>query len=142
MCKTLIFENTRWSQIQQQVPHPQYYCVITQYMTQLNTQKLAQWVRSQYSGDGGGGASIPKSKINMRLASEHVSADLTGFERNGVAPLGMRCGSSSVPVVVERGVTELKPGTCILGGGDVDWKVEVSVRQLIETLNAHTIDLQ
>ncbi len=58
---------------------------MVQYIDKINSQKLNNFVQTEL-----GGGKLGRKKYNFRLAPEDIAAELTGFIRNGVSPLGMR----------------------------------------------------
>ena len=130
LCKSIIFENTHLPQGNCQ--EPRYFCVIVQYVSKLNSQKLTQFIRSSLKDP------LPKKYYNLRLAPEHISHELTGFMRNGVSPFGMQ---TPIPVIVDSGVADLKPAVLYLGAGLPEWKVCVRFDDLVSGLGAHVADL-
>ncbi|KAI8926166.1 hypothetical protein BC831DRAFT_243841 [Entophlyctis helioformis] len=135
LCKSVVFENTRWTGTPSSSPfdttNPRYLTVIVQYTDKLNSAALNNFV-SSLSGMGGGRLGAPtvaKKRINMRVTGEDVAGELTGFEKNGVCPVGMR--ERAMPVVVTRNVASVD-GVVWLGAGHVDWKVALPVRTLMK----------
>jgi prolyl-tRNA editing enzyme YbaK/EbsC (Cys-tRNA(Pro) deacylase) len=83
LCKTVVFENTHCSVNDTSDPYnSRYYCVITQYVASVNTQKLMNYVRSLKD------KKISKKYYKFRLAEANDSLRLTGFANNGVSPIG------------------------------------------------------
>ena len=68
------------------------------------------------------------------VASAADNARLTGYGHGAVSPLGMREGAD-VPVVFPR-EAEKEVGFVWMGGGHVDLKLGVSVRELREKAGA------
>jgi prolyl-tRNA editing enzyme YbaK/EbsC (Cys-tRNA(Pro) deacylase) len=65
----------------------------------MNTQKLMQVVRTQFS--------LSKKQLNLRVADELKAAELTGFPRQGVSPIGMLV---SMPIYLAERVATLQVG--------------------------------
>jgi prolyl-tRNA editing enzyme YbaK/EbsC (Cys-tRNA(Pro) deacylase) len=121
----VIFENsaagaTVVGDLSQPLSRQKYVAVLVPYAYRLRLDALAKFV--------GGGASL-------KLAD---GADaLTGFGFNGMTPVGSR---TPIPLVVSRPVLlggsaaspSPSPFPCVwLGGGDVDLKLRLFVRQLL-----------
>ncbi|CAG8465444.1 17064_t:CDS:2, partial [Acaulospora morrowiae] len=119
LCKSVIFENTRCPHETIDDPlNSRYYCVIVQYVGSINTQKLMNYVRSLKN------KSISKKNYNFRVADAEKSFQLTGFDNNGVSPIGM---NQDIPIILTKSITELHPPVLYLGAGHVDWKLGLPV---------------
>ncbi|GAA5815229.1 hypothetical protein MFLAVUS_008735 [Mucor flavus] len=110
MCKSVILENTRCTHGDISDPlYSRYYCVITQYVTPVNTQKLLNFCRSLKNKE------ISKKFYNYRLAdpdtSKTVSHKLTGYKKGGVCPVGMK---EPIPIILAESITKLKATWCYL----------------------------
>ncbi|CAG8533063.1 2167_t:CDS:2, partial [Gigaspora rosea] len=133
LCKSVIFENTRC--IHDNIDDPlnsKYYCVIVQYVGSINTQKLMNFVRGLKN------KSISKKNYNFRVADAEKSIELTGFENNGVSPIGM---NQKLPIIVAKSITELKPAVFYLGAGHVDWKLALPIKNFIDVTRCLITDL-
>ncbi|KAG0370974.1 hypothetical protein BGZ54_002121 [Gamsiella multidivaricata] len=121
LCKTLVFENTKWKQDETKVVDAdRYWCVIVQYEGSVNITKLEKAVRERT------GAS--RKGMHLRIAPAEKSHELTGFTNNAVSP------------VVSSVITELSPPLLYLGAGHVDWKIALPVQSFVEKWNASVID--
>ncbi|CAG8481275.1 10278_t:CDS:2 [Paraglomus brasilianum] len=128
LCKSIIFENTRCPHESIDDPlNSKYYCVIVQYVGAVNTQKLMNYVRSLKNKE------ISKKNYNFRKSYE-----LTGFENNGVSPIGMR---QPIPVILSKSITEIRPSVFYMGGGHVDWKLAMPTDAFIKATNCFIADL-
>ncbi|KAG4085405.1 YbaK/ProRS associated domain-containing protein [Neocallimastix lanati (nom. inval.)] len=133
MCKTVVMENTRCSVNDMKDPlNSKYYAVCVQYTSKLNTQKLMNFVRSLKN------KTISKKHYNFRLASPEKSAELTGFDKNGVCPIGT---VEKIPVIITEEMAKLDPPIFYLGAGDVDWKWRISIDAFIKATNCWVVDL-
>ncbi|KAG2171461.1 hypothetical protein INT43_009122 [Umbelopsis isabellina] len=133
LCKSVVFENTRCEHNNFTDPlNSKYYCVITQYIAPINTAKMVDSVRELSNN------AISKKKYNFRLTSPENSLALTGFDNNGVSPIGMK---ENIPIILSKAVTELKPAIMFLGAGDVDWKIAVPIEQFIKQTHCLVMDL-
>ncbi|KAG0289215.1 hypothetical protein BGZ98_003933, partial [Dissophora globulifera] len=80
LCKTLVFENTKWKQDESKaVDADRYWCVIVQYEGAVNITKLEKAVREKT------GAS--RKATHLRIAPAEKSYELTGFITNAVSPV-------------------------------------------------------
>ncbi|KAI8874647.1 hypothetical protein K501DRAFT_204284, partial [Backusella circina FSU 941] len=96
MCKSVILENTRCTHNEISDPlYSRYYC----YITPVNTQKLLNYARGLKNKD------ISKKNYNFRLADPEISLQMTGFEKGGVSPIGMK---DPIPVILAESVTKLE----------------------------------
>ncbi|KAI7899908.1 uncharacterized protein BX663DRAFT_545376 [Cokeromyces recurvatus] len=133
MCKSVILENTRCTHEDISDPlYSRYYCVITQYVKPVNTQKLLNYCRAMKNKE------ISKKYYNYRLADQEVSLKLTGFEKGGVSPIGMK---EPIPIILAESITKLKPAVMYLGAGHIDWKLGIPVDTFIEKTQCFIADL-
>jgi prolyl-tRNA editing enzyme YbaK/EbsC (Cys-tRNA(Pro) deacylase) len=139
LCKTLLFENTKWKPLEGQPitevlrpEHPKYVLVVIQYTDKMSTKKLNMYMR-QLSG------MVQSSKVfNMRIAPEEVAQQLTGFGKNGVSPIGI---TSDILVLVTEKITRLEPRILFLGAGHVDWKIGLPVELLLKATRSDVVDV-
>ncbi|KAG9299597.1 hypothetical protein G9A89_020768 [Geosiphon pyriformis] len=134
LCKCVIFENTRYIQNNTEDPtNSKYYCVIVQYITSINTQKLANFVRSLSQKQ------FSKKQFNFRLASKKKTMELTGFGSNGVSPIGM---TFPIPIIMTNSITtDLQPRIFYLGAGHQDWKIALSIDDFLKKTHCYVTDL-
>ncbi|KAI8078650.1 uncharacterized protein BX664DRAFT_342401 [Halteromyces radiatus] len=124
MCKSLIMENTRCTHTEISDPlYSRFYCIITRYDSPVNTQVLMNYVRGLTN------KTISKKNYNFRLADAKVSLELTGFQKGGVCPIGMK---SAIPLIMSECVTRLNPPVMYLGAGHIDWKLGIPVQEFID----------
>lgn len=137
LCKTIIFENTKYrprTGIDELDPrYSQYYCVVVQYTTKLDNTKLNNFVRGLLD------PRLPSGHYNLRLTSEEQCLQLTGFLNGGVSPIGLL--KSNVPVIVSSEMTLLQPKLAVIGGGHVDWKLVIGIDELMVITKCMTADL-
>ncbi|KAJ3402515.1 hypothetical protein HDU80_005022 [Chytriomyces hyalinus] len=134
LCKTLFFENTRFTGNSGDILDPQnskYYAVIVQYVGKLNSAKLTNFVRALSNGT--------KKNFNLRVASEAESDEFTGYKSGGVTPFGM---ARNVPVIVSKAILDLRPPVLFLGAGHADWKVAVPVQEYLKASKSFVVDLE
>eukprot|EP01092_Planopodium_desertum_P013598 TRINITY_DN6639_c0_g1_i1.p1 TRINITY_DN6639_c0_g1~~TRINITY_DN6639_c0_g1_i1.p1 ORF type:complete len:110 (-),score=4.40 TRINITY_DN6639_c0_g1_i1:32-361(-) len=94
----------------------------------MNSQKVFNFVR--------GMSKLGRKKYKFRLAKPADNARLTGYEHNAVTPIGLK---SEVPIILSDKI--LKNDTMWLGGGEVDLKWNVNVRQFVEKLGSFVGDI-
>ncbi|KAI9141526.1 hypothetical protein BKA69DRAFT_1124838 [Paraphysoderma sedebokerense] len=156
LCKSIIFENTRCTNdnsdgipyynyqhmfsptlnlnaINVDPSNSKYYCVITQYVAKLNTEKLLKFVRRLKNNE------ISKKNYNFRVTAAETSLRITGYDNNAVSPFGML---TDIPIIITESIAKLKPGIFFLGAGHVDWKVGLPVKEFIQVTGCYIADLE
>jgi len=108
-----------------------FYAVIIQYTSKCNTEKLLRLVRSWTPGSR-------RADYNFQLCPEEEAEELTGYRRNGVAPVGMK---QAIPVIVSHRIASLSPCFLWLGGGHPDIKLGCSVTELVKATGARVEDV-
>ncbi|KAL4853830.1 hypothetical protein ACK3TF_005207 [Chlorella vulgaris] len=134
LCKSIVLTNTRAHPSVTDCSDPlnsKYYLVIVQYTARLHTQKLMAFVKSLSGGR------VAAKYFNMRLAPPEVSDELTGFEHNGVSPIGLR---TRLPIILSHRVAQLHPDTFFMGAGEVDLKVGLSAADFIAAYQPFVTD--
>ena len=63
---------------------------------------------------------ISKKHYNFRVADGEKSVQLTGFENNGVSPIGM---TFQIPIILTSTITDLQPLVFYLGAGHIDLEI-------------------
>ncbi|XP_044486153.1 uncharacterized protein LOC123211466 [Mangifera indica] len=125
LCKSIVLVNT-------QAPpnvvdcsdrnNSKYYVVVVQYTARFNAETVKNFLYSLNNGK------ISKKKFNLRLTPEETSANLTGYEHNGVTCIGMR---TDIPVILDEAIVKLNPDFFWLGGGDIDLKLGIKTSEFI-----------
>ncbi|KAL0237970.1 hypothetical protein GEMRC1_012444 [Eukaryota sp. GEM-RC1] len=119
LCKTLLMTNTRCINDDcSNKNNSKYYAVVVQYTEKLNSALFHEFLKSL---PGNEGLSTIKH-FNLRLISDEEAYQLTGYQYNAVAPFGLTCGSSGIPVIVAKSVMDLV-GEVFVGAGEVDVKL-------------------
>ncbi|TPX40375.1 proline---tRNA ligase [Synchytrium endobioticum] len=133
LCKSVIMENTHFTQTDP--TNSKYYCVIVQYVSKLNTQKLINFVygMNQNKPD----RKLSKKDFNLRVADESMTMEITGHTQNGVSPIGMKV---QLPIILSGGVTILQPPVFYMGGGHIDWKLALPVHEFIHATKCFVVD--
>ncbi|KAL0143856.1 YbaK/aminoacyl-tRNA synthetase-associated domain-containing protein [Mucor lusitanicus] len=133
MCKSVVMENTRCTHEDISDPnYSRYYCVITQYVKPVNTQKMLNFCRGLKNKE------ISKKYYNFRLADPEVSLQLTGYKKGGVCPVGMK---QPIPIILAESITKLEPSVIYLGAGHIDWKLGIPVDTFIDSTKCFVADL-
>jgi hypothetical protein len=76
--------------------------------------------------------SLSKSKVNMRVVAEDVSVELSGFGKNGVSPVGMK---TPLPIILAESIVTDLDDFFWVGGGEVDLKLGMSVKEFVDAYN-------
>ncbi|GJJ75940.1 hypothetical protein EMPS_08298 [Entomortierella parvispora] len=130
LCKSLVFENTKWKQDESKpVDADRYWCVLVQYEGSVNITKLEKAVRERTGSSRKG--------MHLRIAPAEKSLELTGFTNNGVSPVGM---ATDLPILISSRIAELSPAIFYLGAGHVDWKIALPTQEFVEKWGASVID--
>ncbi|KAF8944192.1 hypothetical protein BGZ47_004553 [Haplosporangium gracile] len=130
LCKTLIFENTKYKQDESKpLDEDRYWCIIVQYEGAVNITKLEKAVREK--------TGATRKATHMRIAPADKSLELTGFKQGGVCPVGMR---TDLPILVSKELAELSPRMFYLGAGHLDWKIAVPFEGFVEKWNTRVVD--
>ena len=121
MTKSIIFENTSWVKDEVECSkndktNAQYYLVVVQYQAKLDTDLLVDLIHTLRPPT----SRLPRKRFHFRLAPEHVSDTLSGFQHNGVSPFGMH---QDIPIVICSHCLDVQPSYLFMGGGKVDIKV-------------------
>eukprot|EP00026_Physarum_polycephalum_P016377 Phypoly_transcript_17266.p1 GENE.Phypoly_transcript_17266~~Phypoly_transcript_17266.p1 ORF type:complete len:223 (+),score=16.97 Phypoly_transcript_17266:127-795(+) len=121
LCKSIILENTECTEKDCSDPeNSRFYCIIIQYTARLSSQKLFKYVRTLKQNQ------IPLKNYHFQLAND--SENLTGFEHNAVCPVGMR---TPIPIIISNKILTVDfPKYIWLGGGEVDVKMGINVKEL------------
>ncbi|CAI7834701.1 unnamed protein product [Closterium sp. NIES-53] len=134
LCKSIVMTNTQAPADVVDCSNPRYskyYVIVIQYSARLNAEKVRNFVYALNDG------TVPKKRINMRLAPEEDSMALTGFEHNAVAPIGTR---TPIPVIISDRILALRPRYFWMGGGEVDLKLAMAADDFLSLLNPYVVD--
>lgn len=129
LCKSIVLVNT---QAQSHVTdcsdrnNSKYYIVVVQYTARFNAEMVKNFLYSLNNGK------VPKKKINLRLAPEEISANLTGYGHNAVTCIGLK---TDIPIILDEAITKLAPDFFWLGGGEVDLKWGIRTSEFIRLVN-------
>ncbi|KAG0375819.1 hypothetical protein BGX24_008613 [Mortierella sp. AD032] len=130
LCKTLIFENTKFKQDPSKpIDEDRYWCVIVQYEGSVNITKLEKAAREK--------TGATRKATHLRIAPSEKSLELTGFATGGVCAVGMK---TDLPILISKELAELSPPIFYLGAGHLDWKVAVPFEDFVEKWNARVTD--
>jgi hypothetical protein len=101
LCKSMIVENSQCKEKNcENKLNSQFYCVVLQYTSKLNSNKIMNFLREVNQGK------ISKSQYSIQLADLELSEKMTGFKRNAVTPIGMKM---NIPIILDSRILNLKP---------------------------------
>ncbi|KAJ1652384.1 hypothetical protein IWQ61_007270 [Dispira simplex] len=133
LCKSVIFENIRCTHTDYtNVTDSRYYCVIVQYVSSVNVNKLTEYVRTATNYIKG------KKQYNFRLVDANTALALTGFGNNAICPVGL---NTNLPMILDQAITQLEPSVFFLGGGHIDWKIALPVAKFQDLTRCAILDL-
>ncbi|KAL6050731.1 DUF19 domain-containing protein [Balamuthia mandrillaris] len=136
LCKTILLENTRCTRQDCKQPHnSRYYAVVVQYTTKLQSQKLIKFLRSLPQNKH-----ISKKSWNFCLADEEATYHLTRFSKNALSPIAAEF-AEDIPIVLSDSIARLDPPFIWLGGGQVNVKLGVDVREFIQKTHCFVADV-
>lgn len=133
LCKTIVLENT--SKVGYDVGDPtdsKYYAIVVQYEAKIDVDALAGKIHALRPPS----TRLPRKHYKFQLAPEAVSTALTGFIHNAVTVFGMH---TPLPVVVCQRVLDCRPAYVFLGGGAVDVKLGLGLRDLTACAGAEVV---
>ncbi|KAI8905579.1 YbaK/aminoacyl-tRNA synthetase-associated domain-containing protein [Gorgonomyces haynaldii] len=132
LCKTVVFENTKWTQdIPGDKSSQRYWMVIVQYTDKINSQKLNNFVRDQIVPQR------PRKQFNLRVCPPEIALELTGYTPGGINPFGC-----TLPLIVTHNLTKLSERWIYLGAGHVDVKIKVPLDDFLTKTQSCVVDLQ
>jgi prolyl-tRNA editing enzyme YbaK/EbsC (Cys-tRNA(Pro) deacylase) len=127
LCKTLLFENSKFKEDQTHAKHSKFCLVLIQYTDRLSTKKLNQLMRSFAPGQS--------SKVfNMRIARKQAGNELVGFPTGGMTPLGTLV---KLPIIISQKIADLD--LMFLGCGELDVKISFNPKEFTEKTDKVTI---
>eukprot|EP00388_Colpodella_angusta_P007880 GDKJ01021934.1.p2 GENE.GDKJ01021934.1~~GDKJ01021934.1.p2 ORF type:complete len:315 (+),score=68.87 GDKJ01021934.1:22-966(+) len=134
LCKTIIFENTGHTGEEGNVRNSRYYCVVVQYsQAKINCERIKDIIKTINYKE-----KLGNRKLNFNFASEELSSKLSGYTRNAITPF---CMDTDIPVILERRITELNPPMLWLGGGEIDSKIGITLKDFIKITNCFVGDV-
>lgn len=161
LCKSIILENTSCSEKDcSDFTNSKYYCVVLQYNTKLDEDKLRSMIINLRSKDR-----LSKNKVTLRLVASEMNDKMTGFSHNAVSPFGINTElGRSIPVILSKALfthcntfaqpltdkrskdnkTPNKPTPnhfLYLGGGHVDVKLGMSIHDFVRISNCKIGDI-
>lgn len=126
--KSVVMENTRFKPPETD-GNRRIILVIVSYAERLHKERLANAVYDRYKRLTPDALSKRAYDANWRLADNDEAIAMTGYEHNGMTPVGMK---SAFLMVVSDSILTLETGSFFLGGGEVDVKLRLSVKQFIQ----------
>lgn len=130
LCKTVVMTNTHFKP-PQTAGNQEHILVIVSYAERLHKEKLANAVYDHYKRLTPPAELLSKRAFDAswRLADNDAAIEMTGYPHNGMTPIGLK---TFLLMVMSGTITRLAGGSFCLGGGDVDVKWRVSVKQFVE----------
>ncbi|EGG15223.1 hypothetical protein DFA_10053 [Cavenderia fasciculata] len=132
LCKSIIVENINC--VNQNTDDPfnsRFYCIIIQYTTKLQNQKILKFVKGLSTDN----SSLSKANYRFTMAQSEDSNRLTGFEYNAVCPIGT---AVPIPIIISNKILELPNPIVWLGGGEVDLKLVVDINDFKQSTELNT----
>ncbi|KAL3497470.1 hypothetical protein ACH5RR_040202 [Cinchona calisaya] len=126
LCKSIVLVNTQAPSNVidcSDLNYSKYYVVVVQYTARFSAEAVKNFLYALNNRQ------IPKKKFNMRLASDEISAKLTGYEHNAVTCIGMK---TDIPVILDEAMAKLNPNFFWLGGGEIDLKLGIRTSEFID----------
>ena len=168
LCKSVVMVNSRWEAADSAgrlyAANPQFVIVIVSYAEKLHKEKLAKAMWETHvaataalndpacaslakptewdtlaAGTDPSRVPLSKKSFNLRLAEESAAIALTGFEHNGMTPIGLK--QSGLPMLFASSLLGLQGGSLALGGGEVDVKWRVSIPQFLKAFQPVVADI-
>eukprot|EP01026_Neomeris_dumetosa_P069373 TRINITY_DN6855_c1_g1_i1.p1 TRINITY_DN6855_c1_g1~~TRINITY_DN6855_c1_g1_i1.p1 ORF type:complete len:292 (-),score=40.94 TRINITY_DN6855_c1_g1_i1:149-1024(-) len=136
LCKSLVMENTKAHPDVKDCSNPKnskYYLVICQYGGFPNWEKVHKFLHKINEG------AYSKKYFNIRLAENGISDELSGYTHNSVTPV---CFKSPIPIIISEKIVKLKPPFFFMGGGEVNLKLGVDVKEFLEAYHPFVVDFE
>ncbi len=102
-----------------------------QYAAKLHTEKLKRALVKLSEG------TLRSKLVNLRLAPEAASTQLTGFGHNAVTPVGMQ---TPLPIIMSHHIQDVPHGWFWMGGGEVDLKLGMPVADFVDVHQPLVLD--
>lgn len=121
--------------------NPEYVLAIVQYTAKLHKERLVSTLHQRYLHLLNSSSISPstehkplsKKQFNLRLAPNEENERITGYAHNSVTPLRLRL---PVPLLLPSSLLELSGNNFALGGGEVDVKLRIGLKDVVEKLGA------
>ena len=126
LCKSIVMENTAFQPEYEHEYYKKYYCVLIQYTTQINAEKLSKTMRDIQNEKCE--KKLGKKNFHFRLAPSDKSFELTGYDYNAVTPF---CLKTNLTIILSDQITKLNPYCFWMGGGDVDLKIRIGIDEFL-----------
>lgn len=81
---------------------------------------------------------LSKKRFHFQLADDQASFELSGFGHNAISPIGLKL---DIPIIICNRILSLNPPIIFLGGGEVDVKLALPVKDLVLGTNAIVGDI-
>ena len=119
-------ENTSFDPAFQSPHYQQFYCVVIQYTTKINSDKLMKLGRQIQNESACKENRLGKKAFHFLLVPEETSFQLTGYRHNAVTPFAMR---QKMPMILSDPISSL--AYFYLGGGAIDLKIRIGTQELL-----------
>jgi len=110
---------------------------MVQYIAKINTEKLNKEIKNYQNANAQEKAG--KQHFHYRLVDDKESAELTGYEHNGVVPVLMKTkyslSYSRMPIVFSDQIQKLTPQFFWMGAGHPWIKMRISFTDFKRTYN-------
>lgn len=149
LCKSMLMENKAYDPSLDNKNHNdgsycRFYLIILQYETSISNKKLISEVRALKKD-------ITKrydtNKFDFRVASSEDNDRLTGYTHNAVSPFGLLVDKKeSFSIIVSKSIQDMETVSKAtpfiwMGGGHVNCKVGMAVKDCIHALNPLVLDV-
>mmetsp|Transcript_12494 Transcript_12494/g.24830 ORF Transcript_12494/g.24830 Transcript_12494/m.24830 type:complete len:281 (+) Transcript_12494:90-932(+) len=111
-----------------------FYLVVVQYSATISQKKLEGEVRGLLPVE----KRLTAKDYSFSVAKEADSDKRTGFKHNSVSPFGL---ATDVPIILDEAVSTLDVPFFWMGGGHVDLKLGMSVKDFVGTTNCAVLDV-
>lgn len=132
LCKSLLMENRKAPEANDDATNPRFVLVILQYEATLDTKKLVNALRALRPVPD----RLDDSHFDIRIASEEDNAKITGYDNNAVVPFGLL---SPVTIVLSSPIIPLR--YFWMGGGHIHLKLRMTVEDFCEALKPVVADI-
>ncbi len=127
LCKTIVMKNKKFKEEMQSEFYHQFVCVVVQYNSSLNNEKLIK-VLKKYQNENCE-ENVSRKGFHYRLADEEENLRLSGYRHNAVTPFMLL---ENMPIIVSKEISELSPKYFWLGGGHENTKLRLSFKEFQE----------
>ena len=119
LCKCIILENKRFKKEMESEFYHQFVCVVIQFKTTLNNEKIIKVMKKYQNGNCT--EKVSRKGFHYRLANDTANEEISGYMHNAVTPFMFK--NTKIPMVVSDRIRQLSPANFWLGGGHVNTKL-------------------